>query len=301
MISGSSPVRPARARAARRRSSGGQSQPSAGEVRRVLDLEDDADLAPLVERASRTRSSTSRSRRIGCWSSKRRARRPDLRQPLPAAQRRELVPGEVLGEPAGQLAPSTVFVVRRSANSGRSATSVVAEISFSCRTTSTPSFETTMSGSTASTPIARARSYDERRVLGPVAGRAAMPDDERASDAACAPGVIRGRSAGRRSKGLPARSQRIVASDIVDPQHRAVDPLTLECERPWPSTTPHSTTRRSRTLAPCQTYPGGPQAANLGGQAQYSTAQAAGRMSPPTRGSRACTPRRRRAPSRPAG
>jgi hypothetical protein len=31
--------------------------------------------------------------------------------------------------------PSTGFVVRRSANSGRSATSVVPEISFSCRTT----------------------------------------------------------------------------------------------------------------------------------------------------------------------
>jgi hypothetical protein len=60
-----------------------------------------------------------------------------------------------VNQPFSEL-PSTVFVVRRSANSGRSATSVVPEISFSCRTTSTPSRETTTSGSTASTPMANA-------------------------------------------------------------------------------------------------------------------------------------------------
>jgi hypothetical protein len=54
--------------------------------------------------------------------------------------------------------PSTGFVVRRCANSGRSATSVVPEISFSCRTTATASFVKTTSGSTASTPIASASS-----------------------------------------------------------------------------------------------------------------------------------------------
>ena len=43
--------------------------------------------------------------------------------------------------------PSIVFVVRRSANSGWSATSVVPPISFSCRATSTPSFVETRSGS----------------------------------------------------------------------------------------------------------------------------------------------------------
>jgi hypothetical protein len=42
---------------------------------------------------------------------------------------------------------SIVFVVRRLANSGWSATSVVPEISFSWRATSTPSFVETRSGS----------------------------------------------------------------------------------------------------------------------------------------------------------
>jgi len=44
--------------------------------------------------------------------------------------------------------PSIAFVVRRTANSGRLATSVVPEISFSCRATRTPSFVDTRSGST---------------------------------------------------------------------------------------------------------------------------------------------------------
>lgn len=48
--------------------------------------------------------------------------------------------------------PSTVFVVRRSANSGRRATSVVPPISFSCRTTRTWSFVGTRSGSIQSAP-----------------------------------------------------------------------------------------------------------------------------------------------------
>ena len=44
--------------------------------------------------------------------------------------------------------PSIAFVVWRSANSGRVATSVVVEISFSWRATRTPSFVDTRSGST---------------------------------------------------------------------------------------------------------------------------------------------------------
>ena len=54
--------------------------------------------------------------------------------------------------------PSTVFVVRRSANSGWAATSVVPPISFSCRATSTPSAVLTRSGSTKSAPWAMASS-----------------------------------------------------------------------------------------------------------------------------------------------
>jgi hypothetical protein len=48
--------------------------------------------------------------------------------------------------------PSIVFVARRSANSGRSATSVVPEISFSCRATRWPSRVETRSGSMKSAP-----------------------------------------------------------------------------------------------------------------------------------------------------
>ena len=55
--------------------------------------------------------------------------------------------------------PSITFVVRRPSNSGCRATSVVPEISFSCRSTSTPSRVATMSGSTASAPRAKASRY----------------------------------------------------------------------------------------------------------------------------------------------
>ena len=48
--------------------------------------------------------------------------------------------------------PSMTFVVRRSANSGWEATSVVPLISFSWRATSTPSFVLTRSGSMTSAP-----------------------------------------------------------------------------------------------------------------------------------------------------
>jgi hypothetical protein len=46
-----------------------------------------------------------------------------------------------------RVTPSIVFVTRRSANSGWSATSVVPPTSFSCRATRTPSFVDTRSGS----------------------------------------------------------------------------------------------------------------------------------------------------------
>ena len=54
--------------------------------------------------------------------------------------------------------PSIVLVVRRAANSGWTATSVVPPISFSWRATSTPSLVLTRSGSTKSAPWAMASS-----------------------------------------------------------------------------------------------------------------------------------------------
>ncbi len=54
-------------------------------------------------------------------------------------------------------APSITFVVRRPANSGWLATSVVPPISFSWRATSTPSFVETRSGSMKSAPCSAAR------------------------------------------------------------------------------------------------------------------------------------------------
>jgi len=54
--------------------------------------------------------------------------------------------------------PSTVLVTRRSANSGWSATSVVPEISFSCRQTSSASAVLTTSHSMTSAPIRAASS-----------------------------------------------------------------------------------------------------------------------------------------------
>jgi hypothetical protein len=122
----------------------------------VLDLEHDADLAPLVEGCRATSASTSASRSGGCVSSK--LALPAGFRSLPAAQRLQLVPREVLGEPA--FVRDAVDGLRRAAvgELGRAATSVVELISFSWRTTSTPSRENTTSGSTASTPRARARS-----------------------------------------------------------------------------------------------------------------------------------------------
>ncbi len=52
----------------------------------------------------------------------------------------------LVNQPVSRMV-SMVLVVRRSANSGREATSVVVEISFSWRATSTPSFVETRSGS----------------------------------------------------------------------------------------------------------------------------------------------------------
>ena len=85
-----------------------------------------------------------------------------LGQPFDRPQRRQFGPGEVLGEPPGDGAAVDDLVVRFPANSGCRATSVVPEISFSCRRTSSPSSVATMSGSTASAPSANASSYDAR-------------------------------------------------------------------------------------------------------------------------------------------
>ena len=52
-----------------------------------------------------------------------------------------------VNQPVPNGTPSIVLVVRREANSGWLATSVVLPILFSCRATSTPSFVITRSGS----------------------------------------------------------------------------------------------------------------------------------------------------------
>ena len=115
---------------------------------------------------SRTRSSTFRRHSTGSPSScaalsgRRSGRRSRQRRVDSSSQTKSSTNQPV------HATPSIVLVVRRSANSGRSATSVVPEISFSCRTTSTPSRETTTSGSTASTPWASASSYDDRECSG---------------------------------------------------------------------------------------------------------------------------------------
>jgi hypothetical protein len=59
-----------------------------------------------------------------------RVARAQVGQALLCAQRLQLGEGEVLGQPV-MLTPSTIFVVRRPANSGCRATSVVPEMSFS--------------------------------------------------------------------------------------------------------------------------------------------------------------------------
>jgi hypothetical protein len=58
--------------------------------------------------------------------------------------------------------PSITLVVRRSANSGCNPTSVVAEISGSCRATRTWSLVETRSGSMKSAPMSMASSYEAR-------------------------------------------------------------------------------------------------------------------------------------------
>ncbi len=117
----------------------------------MLDLEDDPDAAVAREIEDVAQA------QYGIDVVVRGARGPDRRDALAAAEGLQLRPREVLREPAVRRSPSITFDVRRAANSARVETSVVAEISFSCRTTSTPSFEGTTSGSTASTPAAIAR------------------------------------------------------------------------------------------------------------------------------------------------
>ena len=74
--------------------------------------------------------------------------------------------------------PSITLVVRRPANSGWSATSVVPEISFSWRATSTPSFVETRSGSMYWAPIARTERVGGQGVLRAIPRGAAVGDHE---------------------------------------------------------------------------------------------------------------------------
>ena len=159
----------------------GDVPPEPGEVGRVLDLEHDADLAALLERRRRA---PGRARRAAAAPAARRRTTRCVGRSFGSRSRQRSVESSShvkssVNQPVSS-APSIVFVVRRSANSGRSATSVVPEISFSCRTTSTPSLRDDDVG------LDRVDAHRERevvrraRVLRPVAGRAAVSDDERA-------------------------------------------------------------------------------------------------------------------------
>ena len=84
--------------------------------------------------------------------------------------------------------------LRRWASSGWAAMSVVAESSASWRATSTPSAVQTRSGSTKSAPHPDGQLVAREGVLGPVAGRAPVPDDDRCAHEAHPPGPVMTRS-----------------------------------------------------------------------------------------------------------
>ena len=106
--------------------------------------------------------------------------RAELRQPLLRPQGPQLGQGEVLGEPAGQADAVDSLGGSAVGELGLLGTSVVPLISFSWRTTSTPSLVLTTSGSMTSAHCRMASSYDGQRVLWPVATRAAVADHGRA-------------------------------------------------------------------------------------------------------------------------
>ena len=101
---------------------------------------------PSRASAAATRSRISSNVGTSSWPSKRVERRRGRRSRARSALSSASVKSSV-NQPL-TATPSIVFVVRRAANSGREATSVVPEISFSCRATRTPSFVGTRSGST---------------------------------------------------------------------------------------------------------------------------------------------------------
>jgi hypothetical protein len=70
-----------------------------------------------------------------------------VRDALLRPERLQFGQREVFGKPPSIGTPSIVLPALRAANSGRSATSVVLEISFSWRATNTPSLVITRSGS----------------------------------------------------------------------------------------------------------------------------------------------------------
>ena len=113
----------------------------------------------------------------------------------------------------------------------RSATSVVPEISFSCRQTSTPSCVITRSGSMKSAPCCDREAVRRQRVLGPFAAGAAVRDHDRAgarSDHSCSR--------------IPA-SASAPASTVAPPHTRS------SCGASFVSREPHEQDRRRRTEA----------------------------------------------------
>ena len=127
---------------------------------RVLRLRVDADRLAAAPWLSRSRSSRTSSK-VGTsnlsshmvLSCRTCGRRSLARSVFSSARVKSVVNHPVTGR------PSMDFVVRREANSGRSATSVVSEISGSWRATRTPSLVETRSGSMKSAPMRAASSY----------------------------------------------------------------------------------------------------------------------------------------------
>lgn len=159
-----------------------KSKPSASEVCGVLDLEDDADLTAVRGRAH----APDRARRASATlaavhrSSRSSSAPPELAHGTAASRISSQVKSSV-NHPV-RLLPSIVLVVRRPANSGRSATSVVPEISFSCQT---PARHRSCRRRRAQPhPPHREREIVGRtRVLRAVSGGAAVTNDQRITPA----------------------------------------------------------------------------------------------------------------------
>ena len=171
----------------------------------------------------------------------RRTGRPQLGQPLAAAEGGELVPREVLGEPAGELGP--VDRLRRAAVGELGS---VGDIGRARDLVLVPHDQHAVLRDD-DVRLDRIDSHLERevvrgaRVLGPVPGRAAVSDHEGAGAGHCfrLPAASGGDRPRRIPVALRALSQHRSArecplSDIVDPQHSAVNPFTLECESSGP-------------------------------------------------------------------